>query len=315
VRGPKRPRSWSCWALLAAALASAACGSAAHDAAPQLASGECVRCHMPEYLEAEKPVHVGVRPTACAVCHVQDSWTPSVFKHPWPLSGAHENARCAACHVGQPPVYAGTSKLCVSCHRDDYERSDYPDHATFATTCADCHSTVAWTPARKPHVEDASALDAAATRDQHSPSKSRSPSSPRAPHTPSTASRPTNARAPSAAEAPAASRQGSAREATTDEPAVANELVAPASEPARVLASPVHPENRFPIASGAHEGIRCRTCHDQGGAMGKDNTDCVQCHARAKFDRIHDGVRAYPDGVAPPNFCLRCHASGRVRGR
>jgi hypothetical protein len=47
--------------------------------------------------------------------------------------------------------------------------------------------------------------------------------------------------------------------------------------------------------------------------MGRDNTDCVQCHTRARFDRIHDGVRGYPDGPAPVNFCLRCHASGRAR--
>ena len=71
----------------------------------------------------------------------------STFDHPWPLEGAHAQAACASCHLGNPPVYAGTPTSCVGCHRSDYDLSPYPGHSNFPTTCADCHTTSAWTPA------------------------------------------------------------------------------------------------------------------------------------------------------------------------
>ena len=77
-------------------------------------------------------------------------------------------------------------------------------------------------------------------------------------------------------------------------------------------AQPWHPESRFPIKHGSHSDIDCRTCHDQGGALSKSNTDCVQCHTRARFDRKHRHVDAYPQGDAPANFCLKCHTDGTV---
>jgi hypothetical protein len=267
---------------------------------------------MPEYLEAKKPVHAGVRPTACAVCHSQQSWKPSVFDHPWPLTGAHAKARCAGCHVGQPAVYAGTSKLCVGCHRDDYDRSEYPGHTRFATTCADCHSTTAWKPASKPHDEDATSELASSEAARATRTKPRAASHASKPEAARGAVRPPSARAEQAPDTRNTDVQA------TDKPSESARPSATSAEPATVtptaeLTHEVHPERRFPIKSGAHEGIGCRTCHDQGGTMGKDDTDCVQCHARAKYDRIHDGVRNYPQGVAPLNFCLRCHASGRRR--
>ncbi|MFI5308647.1 MAG: hypothetical protein ACHQ53_14905 [Polyangiales bacterium] len=261
---------------------------------------DCARCHMPEYVNAKKPVHVGARPTACAVCHTQSSWSPSVFEHPWPLTGAHARARCASCHVGQPPVYAGTSKLCVDCHRKDFESSEFPGHARFASTCADCHSTSAWTPARRPAVVDAGSEP---TASPHRRARAVHETGP-APHTQRGAPQAARGVAPTAHEAPQAAPENA------PEPAAAS-----TSTEAAAPTAPSHPESRFPIASGPHAGIGCRTCHDQGGAFGRDDTDCVQCHTRARFDPIHDGVRNYPEGPAPPNFCLRCHASGRVRGR
>jgi hypothetical protein len=318
-----RARSWaSALGLLFAALAFGACGPRAHSGEPPTAANACARCHMPEYLEAKQPVHVGVRPTACAVCHSQRAWAPSVFDHPWPLTGAHAGARCAGCHVGQPPLYVGTSKLCVGCHRDDYDRSDYPGHERFARTCADCHSTTAWKPARKPPAQSAA-------QDEVLPRPSRAARGERTPQR--VAPGASESAAPPRAAAVASLRAERARDThpaaeltVTDEPSQPSapesqpSVPAPVAElPSRPAAAPaVHPEGRFPIKTGAHEGIGCRTCHDQGGSMGKDDTDCVQCHARAKYDRIHDGVRDYPQGAAPLNFCLSCHASGsRARRR
>jgi hypothetical protein len=110
---------------------------------------ECATCHMPEYQSAH-PVHVGVNPTTCGVCHTEQGWHPSRLEHPfWALTGAHEKAQCFYCHQGTPTRFAGTPKDCMACHRPEYESSTYPGHATFPTTCADCHTTKAFKPATK----------------------------------------------------------------------------------------------------------------------------------------------------------------------
>ncbi len=127
-----------------------ACGSngasvAAPDAEAQTATSACASCHLPEYESAAH--HVGERPTACAVCHSQDSWRPPRLDHAWwPLTGAHATAKCFACHTGDPPVFKGTARECIGCHRPEYEKA--PDHVLhgFPTTCAECHSTTAWKP-------------------------------------------------------------------------------------------------------------------------------------------------------------------------
>ncbi len=281
--------------LVSAAVVGVACGTAPSPdgRSDPGTTTDCVSCHRAEYQAAKRPLHVGVKPTTCAVCHTSAAWSPSVFNHPWPLTGAHANAACKGCHVGDPPRYAGTGRLCIDCHRDDYQSSTYPGHAHFATTCTDCHTTTAWTPAHVPApVHDE--LTGKVVSNQHGRVVVHEPSGAKAP-----AHQPARRPAPSVP--------------IVQEPAApATPSVAPAPPP---QATRQHPENRFPIASGSHADIECRTCHDQGGVMGKGNTDCVQCHARSRFDRRHDGVDGYPTGSAPPNFCVQCHTRGtRSRG-
>ena len=107
----------------------------------------CVGCHRSDYDATRNPVHAPDFGTACADCHHTDAWRPAAFNHDrFPLHGAHALTACANCH-GDPPTYAGTPSACVSCHRDDYDGSPYVAHPSFATTCADCHTDTAWTPA------------------------------------------------------------------------------------------------------------------------------------------------------------------------
>ena len=65
--------------------------------------------------------------THCAECHNSAKWKPSLFDHEkrtsFPLRGAHQNVRCAACHkltreVGAKTVlfYKPTPKDCAACH-------------------------------------------------------------------------------------------------------------------------------------------------------------------------------------------------------
>jgi hypothetical protein len=143
-------RSDACALFSILAAAALACGQ------PTPASGDrradpnaCATCHMSEYTSAKNPVHVGVKPTTCSVCHAQVSWHPSRVDHSWwALDGAHDGVECARCHRGEPVVFRGTTKDCVGCHRAEFDQANVtlPWHARFATTCQDCHTTTAWKP-------------------------------------------------------------------------------------------------------------------------------------------------------------------------
>jgi Class III cytochrome C family len=78
-----------------------------------------------------------------------------------------------------------------------------------------------------------------------------------------------------------------------------------------------HPDERFPISHGAHEGFSCTSCHnlDRGASTGGMNTDCVGCHTgehrMSRVNEQHREVRDYNFDPDMPNFCLVCHPNGR----
>jgi hypothetical protein len=157
-RSPGRPLA--ALALSLGLALGAACGpGGAAESEP--ARSDCVTCHLPDYASASH--HEGVRPTRCEVCHTSASWHPTVLEHEWPLTGAHKKLAkngCFECHGGKPPVFEGTPKACVECHRDKLDPPPFPAHAHFAATCGDCHTTDAWKPTL-PHVKPAPSASAA----------------------------------------------------------------------------------------------------------------------------------------------------------
>lgn len=78
----------------------------------------------------------------------------------------------------------------------------------------------------------------------------------------------------------------------------------------------VHPEDRFALAGGAHQVVRCRECHDaaRGSSAAGANTICTLCHtgahARAVADAQHGGIPDYAFDTDRPSFCLSCHPAG-----
>ena len=133
--------------VLGALLLSHACvGDTQDHARVEVRSADCIVCHSDDVQHALNPPHEGF-PDTCGSCHSNDAWSPAAFMHSWPLNGAHAALECASCHLGDPPVYQGTPTLCVGCHQSDYDRSPYPGHSDFPTTCENCHTTEAWTPA------------------------------------------------------------------------------------------------------------------------------------------------------------------------
>jgi hypothetical protein len=135
-------------ALLGASLLACANGEGEGTAGP---AGACAKCHMTEFQAARHPLHVGEKPTTCGICHTQASWHPSRLEHPWPLTGAHARGHCFYCHHGDEPVFRGTKKECIDCHRPEYEKA--PGHDKNPTTCQLCHGTEAWNPPLPDHPE------------------------------------------------------------------------------------------------------------------------------------------------------------------
>ncbi len=94
----------------------------------------CVACH------AEDDAHDGQLGQDCAACHNTSDWRDVTFDHSltaFPLTGRHEAAQCAECHVDR--VFAGTPADCVACHVED----DAHD-GQLGQDCAACHTTSDW---------------------------------------------------------------------------------------------------------------------------------------------------------------------------
>jgi hypothetical protein len=115
---------------------------------------DCYSCHQQDYESTTDPNHVTSQfPTDCNLCHTTSGWDGADFDHntsQFPLTGAHVQTACASCHTSG---YTGTPTDCYACHETDYNNTTDPNHqaAGFLTSCVDCHSTAAWTPATFDH--------------------------------------------------------------------------------------------------------------------------------------------------------------------
>ncbi len=281
-------------------LATACTGGTQDHARVEVRSADCIVCHATDVQHALNPPHEGF-PDTCGSCHSNDAWMPAAFMHSWPLNGAHETVACASCHVGDPPVYQGTPTVCVGCHQGDYDNSAFEGHTAFPTTCGDCHTNEKWVPAQFDHswpLEGAHAQASCSSCHVGSPPGS---------------------------ETTATLCVGCHQDDYDNSPFLGHSDFPPTCEGCHttVAWTPAtggnHPENAFPIESGAHSEYRndCASCHDSmlGSPVDGENADCVGCHdgdhSRAKMDDKHREERDYPQGAAPPNFCLDCHADGR----
>jgi hypothetical protein len=118
-------------------------------------SADCVSCHQEDYAATTDPNHQssGIS-TDCASCHTTNpGWTPATINHDFfPLTLGHDIQDCKQCHT--TGNYADVSADCVSCHQNDYDQTNDPNHlaAQFPTDCVACHTTnPGWTPATFDH--------------------------------------------------------------------------------------------------------------------------------------------------------------------
>jgi nitrate/TMAO reductase-like tetraheme cytochrome c subunit len=121
----------------------------------QLTSTACVGCHINDFNKTSNPNHAAAGiPQQCEMCHTTAGWQPASFDHSktaFPLTGAHAKVQCGDCHKGGN--YNLTTAACYSCHQQDYQGTNNPNHASvnFPQQCEVCHSTSTWTPATFNH--------------------------------------------------------------------------------------------------------------------------------------------------------------------
>ncbi len=128
----------------------------AHDQA------KCLRCHNDRGSVAvftargcggcHEDVHLGELGTNCTECHRQETWVPvgQIAMHNrtrFPLVGVHAATSCRRCHIGaELGRFTPTDVECVTCHRDDLQRANNPDHvaANWIDRCDRCHLPTDW---------------------------------------------------------------------------------------------------------------------------------------------------------------------------
>ncbi len=128
--------------------------SECHPNPAQYGQFTCISCHHQGEMTSG---HEGVQgyvfsDPACLACHPTGS-SEGTFNHatsPFPLTGAHATTECIKCHANG---YPGTPTDCYACHAANFNQSNNPPHQSgnFPTTCATCHTTVAWSPATFDH--------------------------------------------------------------------------------------------------------------------------------------------------------------------
>ena len=207
-----------------------------------------------------------------------------------------------ACESGQDHARVAVRQSdCAVCHQAALQQAPSPLHDGFPATCGDCHGKDAWLPAAFMHAWPLTgaheALACGACHVGEPPIYQGTPTLCVGCHQDDYDGSPF---------------PGHDGFATTCQDCHTTNGWTPA-------VGGTHPENEFPIEDGDHSPYRedCVSCHDpnRGSPVDGENADCVGCHdgehTRAEMDPKHDEEPDYPQGAAPPNFCLDCHPDGR----
>ncbi|MBI2376057.1 MAG: hypothetical protein HYV07_18835 [Deltaproteobacteria bacterium] len=239
----------------------------------------CADCH-------EDP-HGGSRGRGCESCHsTTDFAETSAAVHDtgsFRLAGTHDILPCGRCHLPELEL-EGLGERCDGCHRED----DSHDQA-LGPFCGECHSQIAWVPARFDHARTGYPLRGAhrtaPCTDCHSIG--------------SYAGTPTLCETCHAVDA-----------SRPVEPIHGNELTD---------CAPCHLETSFRPArryhpwwplNGVHLTIRCGDCHSGGAYAGTPDL-CFACH---EVDYV--SPRNEPDHVREgyATTCEDCHATATWKG-
>lgn len=252
---------------------------------------------LPRTRPPKRTAHGEGEVTRCAACHGVEGWDKVRFNHDptgYPLRGAHVGVACANCHPRGFDV--PVADTCMGCHRDRHR-------GTFGTKCDGCHTTESWRPLFDPDAHRRTAFPLIGQhalipcQQCHGDMRDR-----------------TFTRAPTGCVACHRADYDRTRLTSIDHSAAGFSLDCQTCHtpfrfwPARL---DVH-RSCFPIASGPHFGIRCRTCHTTTpsasftGACSTGTAACTSCHTHecGRSDDQHRKVMGYQ---CADMKCYECH--------
>ena len=236
------------------------------------AASACIDCH-----KKEEP-HEGKLGRDCAGCHEAGSWTRVRFDHAktrFALTGKHEQAACAACHMGNR--YKDTPTQCAACHAPDDVHA-----GARGAACAECHQTTGWSGTKYDHLKAtgfalAGAHSSLDCRTCHKTSNFKDPL-------------PRDCAGCHRSDEPHATRFGAGCEKCH----AASAWTPSSFDHTR--------DGKFELR-GAHQKLDCHVCHTAVVASQKLGTECAGCH---RGDDVHAGKLG--------TDCAQCHSVETWRG-
>ncbi len=265
-------------------------------------AAECLRCHNdrgPVEVFASRgcagcheDVHMGDFGTDCVACHAEETWRvpDMVAEHRgtrFPLIGAHAAVACWRCHEGaEVGNFVPVDVECISCHLDDLERADDPDHLAlgFPLSCDECHAPTSWDRAGFAHpffrLDGAhAAIDCAAC---HADGFGGTPTACFDCH------------------------MDDWFGAEPDHAAAGFPMTCQQCHNASDWDDVDFDHAFFPIQGGDHGRLDCADCHPTGAST----FTCTSCHEHSKseMDDEHDDVGDY---LYQSPACLACHPNGK----
>lgn len=253
----------------------------------------CVSCHLDDYNGTEDPDHAALGfPVECQICHGKkaNTWEDAAFSHnAFVLSGQHKLAACSDCHAGGQ--YAGLPSACVSCHLDDYNGTEEPDHRAlnFPTTCQVCHGSSArtWEGAQFDHAAIWPLQGAHTSLDcsQCHVDNSLPPAKCYGCHS-----------------------QDYANSTDPDHQAAGFPTSCELCHyPSHLFWTQAVFDHKFPITSGRHSVATCTDCHTTANYK---EFSCITCHAHneTSMNNKHSSVGGYTYNSLA---CYGCHPQGR----
>jgi hypothetical protein len=265
---------------------------------PVLRGAECATCHA--------DVHRGAYAQRCVECHTPVSFSDMSVRQihartTFPLTGAHLQIACRACHVdSQLGTFAPLDPQCLSCHQAAYEGAQPVNHATFSTDCLRCHNTIAWTAyVRFDHPEVAGGFRLLGVHARISCESCHSPTDWSVPFGASGDEDCISCHADDYA----GEHAGSAFPTTC--------LACHTTESWEGADFPDHDPLYFPVYSGEHRGKwdACQDCHVQPGSF--QVFSCLTCHEHDQT-RMDDKHREESGYTYDSNACYQCHPDGRA---
>ena len=226
---------------------------------------DCYSCHQSNYNGVQNPSHVqSMFSHDCTTCHTALVWKPSTFNHSnttFPLQGAHQSIQCLTCHKdGQ---FKSLPTDCYSCHVTNFNNVQSPNHQTgqFSHDCVTCHTVNIWKPSTFNHSNTTFPLQGAHQSVQcstcHKNGQFKSlPTDCYSCHQ----SNYNGVQNPSHLQGMFSHDCTTCHTALVWKPSTFN-----------------HSNTIFPL-QGAHQSIRCLTCHKDGQFKSLP-TDCFSCHA------------------------------------